>query len=247
MSRAVVRIAWDHVPHLDEEQKKEILRSVPPYQRKARSQGFPYLEAGAIYPIDDELLEVDPFALPDHWLRGYGMDVGWKATPAAFMAYDPDSTIWYLYDIYYGQEADPSVHAAAIRARGKWLEGEIDPAANGRSQIDGQQVIKLYREAGLTIHNADNTVEAGIYMVHSLMVTGRFKVFKTCRKFFEEKSTYRRNEKGVVVKENDHVMDCVRYRITGGHRGMKAVPVKRETIVGPDRANYGSLSTSWMS
>lgn len=42
----------------------------------------------------------------------------------------------------------------AIKARGEWIPGFIDPAANQRSQTDGQRVIELYRRLGLHIENA---------------------------------------------------------------------------------------------
>jgi hypothetical protein len=36
---------------------------------------------------------------------------------------------------------------------------------------------------------------------------GRIKVFRTLQRFKEEYRVYRRDEKGKVVKKNDHLMD----------------------------------------
>ncbi len=63
---------------------------------------------------------------------------------------------------------------------------------------------------------ADNAVEAGIYKVWSRLSTGRIKVFKTCQNFFAEYRIYRRDEKGRIVKSNDHLMDAMRYLIVSG-------------------------------
>ena len=42
------------------------------------------------------------------------------------------------------------------------------------------------------------------------MKTGRFKVFSTCDKFFEEMRRYHRKD-GKIVKEFDDTMDAARY------------------------------------
>jgi hypothetical protein len=43
------------------------------------------------------------------------------------------------------------------------------------------------------------------------MSTGRLKVFRNLSAWLEEFRLYRRDEKGRVVKENDHIMDAMRY------------------------------------
>ena len=48
------------------------------------------------------------------------------------------------------------------------------------------------------------------------MVSGRLKIFKTCFPLFAELSRYHRNERGEVVKENDHLCDCLRYLVVSG-------------------------------
>ena len=40
----------------------------------------------------------------------------------------------------------------------------------------------------------------------------------TCRNWRAEFRIYRRNEKGLIVDENDHLMDCTRYLIMTGMR-----------------------------
>ena len=58
---------------------------------------------------------------------------------------------------------------------------------------------------------ADNAVEAGIYRVWQRLSSGRLKVFKSVQQWFAEFRLYRRDEKGKVVKERDHLMDATRY------------------------------------
>ena len=210
----VLMATWDDAPHLTKQMQDELWASIPPFQRDARKKGIPQLGSGAIYPVSDELLECDPFEIPPHWKRGYALDVGWNKTAALWGALDPESDILYCCSEHALGEAQPAIHAAAINARGKWIPGTIDPAARGRSQIDGQKLIEIYRDdLGLNLIAANNAVEAGLYEVWTRMSTGRLKIFKNLVQIWDEKRIYRRNEKGIVVKEFDHLMDCLRYLV----------------------------------
>lgn len=208
-----VNAGWDHVPHLSEEQKREELARIQPFQRRARSEGIPQLGAGIIYPVDEDVLLCDPFEIPDYFPQCYALDVGWNRTAALWAALDPNTDIAYLYSEHYVGEKEPPVHAAAIRARGIWIPGVIDPASRGRGQRDGQRLLKDYQELGLdTLSIADNALEAGIQRVWTRMSTGRLKVFRTLLNWIAEQRFYQRNEKGHIKDaQADHLMDCTRY------------------------------------
>lgn len=212
-SRYVVQAGWDDVPHLDEKTKRELLDSTPPHLKEARTQGMPSLGAGAIYPVPWGDIETEPFAIPAYWKRGYALDVGWNRTAALWGAQDPTDLTIYLYSEYYRGQAEPAVHAEAVKARGNWIRGAIDPAARARGQADGEKLIETYRAHGLTLTPAVNAVEAGIYTVWTKLSTGKLKVFKTLRNFKAEYMLYRRDENGKIVKEFDHLMDDVRYLV----------------------------------
>lgn len=207
----VVFCTWDEVPHLSDEVKKELWSSIPSYQRDARSKGLPALGSGAIYPVPESDVVVPDFAVPPHWPRTYGMDVGWNRTAAIWSAHNRESDTVYLWSEYYRGEAEPSVHVQAIQARGAWIQGAIDPASRGRSQVDGRKLLQMYTDLGLRLSMAQNAVEAGIYKVWQRLSSGRLKVFASCPNWLSEFRLYRRDEKGKVVKERDHLMDATRY------------------------------------
>lgn len=217
MSKYVDMIGWDDAPHLSpphisKEELDELEASMLPHQRTARRTGRPSLGAGAIYPVDEDSIFVDPFAIPDYFWRGYGFDVGWRMTAAALGAYDPDTDITYITAEYYRGEAEPLTHAHAIRSMMAWdYTGAIDPASRGRNQKDGTRLMAEYEDLGLELVKANNAVEAGIHHVLLEMQAGRLKVFRTCQYWRREFRLYRRDEKGKIVKENDHLMDSTRY------------------------------------
>jgi phage terminase large subunit-like protein len=212
---SIVQATWDDAPHLGEKEKTELWEALPPYQRDARSKGIPQLGSGAIYQVSESDIVCEPFKLPEHFKVAYGFDVGWNNTAVVWIAHDLDSDIVYLTHEYKKGQAEPSVHAASIKARGDCI-GVIDPASRGRAQADGKQLIELYKQQGLRLQLADNTVEAGIFDVYERLSTGRLKIFSTCQKTLEEYRIYRRDEKGRIVKQNDHLMDALRYAIRSG-------------------------------
>ncbi|WP_456442270.1 phage terminase large subunit family protein, partial [Psychroserpens sp.] len=198
------------------EQKSKLYDTLPPYQREARSKGIPQLGSGAIFPILESNITVSDFAIPDHWLRCYALDVGWKKTACLWGATDPISQITYLYSEYYQGQAEPIIHAEGVKARGIWIPGVIDSAAHGRSQEDGKQLFNLYIDCGLDISNANKSIEAGLYKVWQMLSTNKLKVFASLVNWLSEFRLYRRDEHGKIVKENDHLMDDTRYLIMSG-------------------------------
>lgn len=241
-----VNAGWNHVPHLSEEAKRDELARIQPYQRKARSEGIPTLGSGAIYPVPEDYLLCDPFAIPDYFPQCYALDVGWNRTAGLWAAHDTNSDIVYLYSEHYVGEAEPPIHAAAIRARGAWIPGVIDPAARGRGQRDGQRLIKDYQELGLnTLTVAENALESGIYRVWTRMATGRLRVFKTLPNWIAEFRFYQRDEKGHVKDgQADHLMDCLRYlELSGLSKAIIRPPSmwKRGTIGSQHTSDYDPL------
>jgi phage terminase large subunit-like protein len=239
----VTMASWDDVPHLDENAKKELLASIPPYQRDARSRGIPQLGSGAIYPIPEGDYLVDPFTIPDEWERAYGMDVGWNRTAGIWAARDPNTDTWYLYSEHYRGEAEPSVHAQSIKSRGDWIIGAIDTAARGRSQIDGDNLMSMYQDLGLELVGADKSVETGLYMCWQLLSEGKIKVFRTLGNFLNEIRLYRRDEKGRVVKSNDHLMDAFRYLMMTGRNVARVKPVA--ITINPEDDNYYAVGGNY--
>lgn len=241
-NRFVLTLGFDDAPHLSTESKAKLLASFPPHERDARSKGIPQLGSGAIYPVPETDIVIDPIPIPDHWPRAYGFDVGWNRTAAPWGALDRDSDTLYIYAEHYRGEAEPSTHAAAVKAKGDWIPGVIDPAARGRSQQDGLMLMQKYIDQGLDLEVAFNGVEAGIYEVLTRMTTGRLKVFRTCANWLVEFRLYRRDDKGRIVKVSDHLMDGTRYLVMSGIGRAKTKPVPKPK----NQGGHSAGSMGWM-
>lgn len=218
----VVKMGWRHVPHLTVEEIEKMSKKYLPSQLRARSEGEPSMGLGAVYPVEDvEALMVDPFQIPATWPRWYGMDVG--KTAVIWFAWDRDADVMYLWDEYYSEQYNPALHALAIKARGEWIPGVVDPSSLQSSQHDGEKLVNTYRTLGLKLATADNAVEAGIQEVWMRLSTGRLKIFKPLGRWKEEFGRYhRRNVETVfgiqskIVKKFDHLQDATRYGVCSG-------------------------------
>lgn len=236
IGKHVTMCGWDDVPHLSETDKKILLASIPPWARDARTKGIPQMGSGAIYPIPWSEVSVPRFEIPKHWKKYGGMDVGNK-TAACWSAINPDSGVAYVFHEYYREGELPSTHVQSIAGPGKWIPIAIDSAAHGRSQIDGQNLFDMYTDLGLSIHNADKSVEAGLYTVWERLANGTLKIFNDLKKLQEEYQLYRKDEQGRVVKVKDHMMDAWRYgEMTGRDMAkteLEAQPVQHIVQVSP--------------
>lgn len=232
MSKYVDMIPWEDCPHLNppvypKEKLEEFEASLAPHQREARRKGIPSIGSGAVYPVPDDSILCDPFEIPAHWGRAYGLDVGWRWTAAVFLAHDFDADIIYVTAEYYESSKPPVLHVHGIEGMMPFpLKGAIDPAAEQRGQVDGRRLMDEYKKLGLELVKANNAVEAGIHAVLTRMQSGQFKVFRTCTNWLKEKRLYRRrgdvdsglaqeNEalRGKIVKDRDHLMDATRYGV----------------------------------
>ena len=207
-----------------------MLDAYPPHEQEARAKGVPMLGSGRIFPVDEKQIIIDPFPLPKYWPRAYGLDVGWNRTAAIWGAWDRENDTLYLTSEHYMGQQPPQVHADAIKSRGAWMAGAIDPAAAGANQRDGKCLLDEYRELGLLLTEADNSVEAGIMAIYRRLTSGRLKVFRSLPNWAREFRIYRRDEKGKVVKENDHAMDATRYLVMTGMQHATTEPIDDDDV-----------------
>lgn len=219
MSRYVTMIGHEDAPHLNppiitDEEREEIFQGMGESERQARETGRPALGAGAIYPVREENFFIDPFPVPDFWEYAWALDPGWRITAALLCARNPDTDEHFLTAEFYGMRDLPVVHSFGIKAMLPWpkLEGCIDPAGdNVGSQKDGSKLKEEYEDQSLELIKANNAVHAGLRHCLIMMQTSRLKAFNTLPYLKKEFRLYRRNDKGKIVKENDHLLDCMRY------------------------------------
>lgn len=237
--KAVVQAGWDDAPWLTKEVKERLLSDTPEHLKDARSKGIPSMEGGSVFTTPLESVVVEPFTIPDSWPRMYGLDVGWNTTAAVWAALDPNTGTVYAYDEHYQGEQFPQHHAHAVKMRGEWIRGVIDPAADGRSQKDGTQLMRAYKELGLRLLPADNSLEAGLHKMNEMLSTGRLKIFKTLKNLQKEYMLYKRKLNGSIDPHcDDHALDALRYTINNMERMSSKVEHGRANMIVNNSPRY---------
>lgn len=220
--RHLVTATWDDVPHLTQSQKDDQWAALPAHERAARSKGIPGLGEGAIFPIADESILEDPFEIPKYWKQIGGMDFGYDHPFAAVnLAHDLDTDTIHVTKEYRERQATPVIHAASLKPWGKWLPWSWPHDGLQHDKGSGEQLAKQYADQDLnmleeraTFEDGTNGVEAGLSDMLVRMQTNRWKVFKTCPLWMEEKRLYHRkkNDNGriEIVKLRDDLISASR-------------------------------------
>ncbi|MCE7031744.1 terminase large subunit [Lysobacter sp. GX 14042] len=220
--RAVVQMGIKDALHYTQEERDRIIASYPEHEREARTQGLPMLGEGAVFPIAREKVAYDAgsMPIPDHWPRICGIDFGWDhPTAAAWLAWDRDADVIYVYDCYAQTKQTPVFHAAAIKGRGDWIPVAWPHDGLQHDKGSGEQLADQYRAQGLemlperaTFDDGSNGVEAGVMEMLDRMQTGRLKIASHLEPLWDEIRGYHR-EKGRIVKINDDIISAVRYAL----------------------------------
>lgn len=216
--RIDINMTIEEAEHISAEDRAKIIASYPEHEREARAKGVPILGSGRIFPVSEELISIEPFPIPPHWVRIGGMDFGWDHPFAAVeLVWDRDADIIYVTKSYRQREATPIIHAAAVKPWGANLPWAWPHDGANHEKGGGEPLGKLYQDQGLQMLNeraqfedGGNSVEAGLMEMLERMQTGRWKVFSHLTDWFEEFRLYHRKD-GKVVKVMDDLMAASRY------------------------------------
>lgn len=228
LGQFVIRASWDDAPHMTPERRELALVGIPAHERDMRSKGEPLMGSGRVFDVSEDLILCDPFEIPSHWARINGVDFGWDHPCAtSFVAVDRDKDAVYVYDGYRESRVLMTVHAKASKANGDWIPTAWPHDGLVHDKKSGKPIADSYREDGVNMWKdpftnppqlsqkegtGGNGVEAGLFHMLEMMQTGRFKVFKTVRPWWEEMRMYHRKD-GKVVPKMDDFISATRYAV----------------------------------
>lgn len=166
---------------------------------------------------------IEPFHIPDDWLRVGGFDPGMSdPTAVVIAAIDPSSNIIYVYDEYYQTDQPIGYHAKELSPRVKphrfLYPIQADPSVKRRSNETGRSYKDYFKAvSGILLKEANNDLLYGIEKVKNYLYEGRLKIFNNLESFKIEASKYAFGKNNKTDKPNDkdnHLMDALRYMIS---------------------------------
>lgn len=195
---------------------------------------FKYTE-GLVYPNFVDWF-CEPFEIPKHWKRVTGTDFG-RRDPTAHVvgALDPSKKIIYVYDEVEEPLDDKPLDYIINKIRQTHdfpdyqlaFPHQCDPRGRNKDQVSGQSWIDAYREKGIILQPAHdcegNSLAPTIQKLYNYAKHGRLKIFKNCKKIYNELSKYKYKPRQTgddsnlgekPQDKNNHLPDALRYMLS---------------------------------
>lgn len=220
-------IMWSSIdnPAFPKEEFERAKKSLPKAIFERRYLGkFTRLE-GLVYPeFDSEFHIIEPFDIPDNWLRFAGLDFG-RSNPNAIVcvAQDPDSNNFYVYKEFYRSET-------LLKTISDYLH-----SANLSYVLADTQSAQLIAElqqfyGNRNVKEADKNIDVGVERLRSLLQEGRIKFFRDrCNNLITEIEQYHyatpnpdKVQQDKPVAKDNHAVDALRYAFSRPLQGLYA-------------------------
>lgn len=206
-------------PEEFERKRKELPKAL--FERRYCGK-FTRLE-GLVYPeFDEDIHVVEPFKIPKEWTLFAGIDFGYSNPNAIiYIAHDPQTNIFYVFDEFYQNEVLLEVIAGKLKRYPlAYILGDTQSA---------QLIAELRDQYGIKhLKEADKKIEVGIQRIRTLLAENRLRFFRGhTDNIQEEIMTYHYpppNIDKVVqdkpVPKKNHAMDGMRYAFSRAMHGL---------------------------
>ena len=221
--------------YLPPDYEENLARNKEPWWVNRYLKGsFKYTE-GLVYPNFVDWFE-DEFIIPSHWLRITGTDFG-RRDPTAHVvaALDPINMVIHVYDEVEESldDKDLSFIVNKIKECDNFPDylllypHQCDPRGRNKDQVSGQSWINAYRERGIIFQTAadceGNSIAPTIQKLYNYAKNGKLRIFKSCKKIYNELSRYKYKERGLgddlnqgekPIDKYNHLPDALRYMMS---------------------------------
>ncbi len=218
---AGIRDVVGHTP----EYIASVIDSYPAHEREARINGEIMMGEGAVFEgVNEEMIKFPAMELskiPQHWRKIWGMDFGiGHPFAATLLGHDADTDIIYVMHEIRMADVLPQHHVAAIRGIAAMPPVAWPRDGTNREKSNGVELHHFYEERngqpGLnmrfthaTLAEGGISTNAGVTEILERMRRGKFLVFSTCLKWFQEFRGYHRKN-GLIVRVGDDLMSATR-------------------------------------
>lgn len=219
--RKIIKMGAEDAGHFTPELIEKLKARYPDYQHAARIHGEIAQGQGSVWQFSENLIKTPRVKIAPQWFLIAGIDFGINQDhpqAGAWIAWDKDSDIIYLYDCYKQPNALIDTHAAVLRSRGVDIPVSWPQDGWARDKKTGEGLAAQYKKPPNSVKMLPEHAtwpegglshEAFVMDFESRASTGRFKVFDDQFLFLEEFRGYHRKD-GLVVKQNDDIISALK-------------------------------------
>lgn len=214
--------SWADNPTLSEEEKIRLRQATPDYLLDAREHGIPVFGMGKVFQMKESDIIIEDFQIPDHFALIYGLDpaaTSGGTYGAVLLAHDRDSDTVFVVKDYKRNNITPvEHHNNLLHLIPDWVPGISDPAGGGEDQHTRESTLDFFRRMGRNLVVANKVKGRKEGVIDDILMrirSGKFKVFKSCSNYLDEWRRYSRDDKGRIIKQNDHTLDASFYALDG--------------------------------
>ncbi len=229
-AKAFFRFPTSSNPHIQTDWlkvKKEELYSKSEGDKWEREYEALFVRGGAstIFPMFDPSRHVRPHAaiMAEIAKDARKLDWYWWADPAGascfaclFVAINPYTRKVYVLDeIYETAQAEMTVLKIGRRALDK--KHELMPRKDWRQGYDEaetwfhNEMLDHFGEGLEPTQKAKSDKLSGLSLIKDILLNGSLVLSDRCKKLKWEMLNYRKDDKGKILKQHDHAIDCLRY------------------------------------
>lgn len=228
LTRKFIPARLEDNPYLAEDGRYEqMLKALPPTQRKQLLEGnWDVNEGAAFTEFDTSLHVIPPFEIPINWERVKGIDYGYASESACiWAAIDPsDSTLIIYRELYRkgltGQDLGAIITEMEVSDPFS-VAGVLDTAAWSRTGTTGPTVGETLVRQGHKLRRADKNRIQGKIQIHEYLRVQqsgrpRLQIFSSCPNLIRELQGIpldKSNPEDVDTHAPDHAYDALRYLI----------------------------------
>jgi hypothetical protein len=228
LTRKFIPARLEDNPYLAKDGRYEqMLKALPPTQRKQLLEGnWDVNEGAAFTEFDTSLHVIPPFQIPINWERVKGIDYGYASESACiWAAIDPsDGTLIIYRELYRkgltGQDLGAIITEMEVSDPFS-VAGVLDTAAWSRTGTTGPTVGETLVRQGHKLRRADKNRIQGKIQIHEYLRVQqsgrpRLQIFSSCPNLIRELQGIpldKSNPEDVDTHAPDHAYDALRYLI----------------------------------
>ncbi len=207
-------------------------------QVDALSGAYSMLIQLPLFNTPEDSFAVTGGTVPATWPRVFAVDMTQSHFSAVWVAFEPATSVAYVYEAVSLPRNDLAIHARTVNARGAWIPGLMDWNAHKRSKIDNEALANALVDLGVSLMVVEYSFEAAIEDMAAKFPTAEIRVFENLSPWWAEYRRLARNEKGQIEEAQASILRATGLALGTGRSVAVTENAARSNAQGLDQDDY---------